>query len=76
MAYKIAENSKVCFSVGTSAVVYPAAYLPLVCKKKGGILIEINPEETALTSEADISIRERASVVLEKLIELLEDYTK
>ncbi|NPB05532.1 MAG: NAD-dependent deacylase [Aquificae bacterium] len=68
-AFEVAENSKYCFSIGTSAVVYPAAYLPEVCKKRGGLLVEVNPEETPLTPLADYSFRASAAEVLPKLVE-------
>jgi len=75
-AFDIAQSSKVCFSVGTSAVVYPAAYLPELCKKRGGILVEINPEETPLTAIADFSFRASAAEVLPKLVNLLKEELK
>ena len=71
-AYEIAQRSAVCLSVGTSAVVYPAAYLPELCKKKGGILIEVNPQETPLTALADYSFRESAAKVLPQIVQELE----
>lgn len=55
-----AGKSDVIIVIGTSALVYPAAGLPLVVKKKGGVIIEINPEETPLTEHSDISLRESA----------------
>lgn len=36
-------------SVGTSAVVYPAAQLPLIALENGATLIEINPQDTPLS---------------------------
>jgi NAD-dependent deacetylase len=42
---------------GTSAVVHPAAGLPLEVKRHGGTVIEINPDATPLSSMADLSIR-------------------
>jgi NAD-dependent deacetylase len=36
--------------IGTSAVIYPAASLPLIARERGAVIIEINPEETALSS--------------------------
>jgi len=40
--------------VGTSSVVYPAAALPEVAAARGVPVIEINPEQTPLTSMADL----------------------
>ena len=72
-AFQLAQDSKVCFSVGTSAVVYPAAYVPEQCKRKGGILVEINPEETPLTPLADFSLRESAAKALPRIAEELKN---
>ena len=47
-----------CFlTVGTSAVVYPAAQYPADAAHRGVPLIEVNPEPTALTHLADIVVR-------------------
>ncbi len=71
-AFEIAKIAKVCFSIGTSAVVYPAAYLPELCKKHGGVLIEINLDETPLTPMADYSFRASATEILPLIVEELK----
>jgi NAD-dependent deacetylase len=53
--------------VGTSALVYPAAYIPYIAKEKGGKIVEINPDITPLSDIADISIREKAGVFFKNL---------
>ncbi len=53
---KAAEWSDICFVVGTSAVVYPAAYIPISAKHAGSYIVEINIEPTELTPFADYSI--------------------
>lgn len=63
-ASKAASESEVMFVVGTSAVVYPAAALPILTKNSGGLVIEINLEETDLSSYADLSILGPAGEVL------------
>ena len=45
----MAEESALFLSIGTSALVYPAADLPLIAKNNGAYLVEINPEPTGLT---------------------------
>ncbi len=37
--------------VGTSAVVYPAASIPMTAKERGATVIEINMEPTPLTDQ-------------------------
>ncbi len=71
---KAAELSRSCdvmIVIGTSAVVYPAAQLPLIAKASGADLIEVNPERTALSKTADVSLRMRASAALTALDKLL-----
>jgi NAD-dependent deacetylase len=57
--------------VGTSAVVYPAAQFPIMAKRRGAPLIEVNPEETAMSDVADVVIRAPAGESLPRLVELL-----
>ncbi len=70
-AYKLSEEADVFIVVGTSAQVYPAAELPLIAKRNGAKLIEVNPEETPITPHADVSLRESASTGLKRVLELL-----
>ncbi|OAI41973.1 hypothetical protein AYO38_03330 [bacterium SCGC AG-212-C10] len=57
--------------VGTSAVVYPAAGFPVQAKRNGAPLIEINPEETALSEIADLVVRASAGEALPAIVDLL-----
>jgi NAD(P)-dependent dehydrogenase (short-subunit alcohol dehydrogenase family) len=50
--------------VGTSAEVYPAAALPEYARRGNACVIEINPNETALTAQADHALRGPAGVML------------
>ena len=43
--------------IGTSAVVQPAASLPLIARRNGARLIKINPDETPLSDAADEMLR-------------------
>jgi len=71
VCYREAMKADVFLTVGTSAVVYPAADFPLIAKRRGAPLIEINPEETALSELADVVVRAPAGVALPELVELL-----
>jgi NAD-dependent deacetylase len=59
-------------SVGTSAVVQPAASIPLVASHHGATLIEVNPEHTPLSPHADFTLLGSAGDVLPLLVEALE----
>jgi len=47
--------------VGTSAVVQPAAFFPYEAKHADAFLVEINPEATPLSGDADIALRGTAT---------------
>ena len=60
-AYSISKNAEVFIAVGTSAVVYPAAYLPEIAKESGAYLIEVNLERTPITEYADFYLQKTAT---------------
>jgi len=68
---RVAESADVFLSVGTSAVVYPAASLPMMAKRRGAFLVEVNPEPTALTEYADEFLQGPAGVILPQMVELV-----
>jgi NAD-dependent deacetylase len=59
-----AAECELCFVVGTSAVVYPAAWLPEIAKRAGAYIVEINPERTPLSDLCDETIQGKAGEVL------------
>ena len=63
-AFLISSSCNVMFVVGTSAVVQPAASLPLAAAEAGAKVVEINPDPTPLTSYADFSIKGKAGKIL------------
>jgi NAD-dependent deacetylase len=54
--------------VGTSALVQPAASLPLLARQKGAFLVEINPERTPLSDVVDLVLTGKAGDVLGCLV--------
>ncbi|MHC1566805.1 MAG: SIR2 family NAD-dependent protein deacylase [Candidatus Syntropharchaeia archaeon] len=66
-SFECAEKCEVMLVVGTSAVVYPAASLPSIAKKKNAYLIEVNMEETPISSIADVSIFGKAGEIMPKI---------
>lgn len=68
------EEAKRCdlmLIMGTSGVVYPAAMLPLIAKENGARLIEINPQESALTSRCDIFLPGKTGEILPLIVKKL-----
>ena len=67
-AMRLAERAEVCLVVGTSALVHPAASLPLLTRESGGVVVEVNPEPTPLTALAVSSLRGSAGKILPELL--------
>jgi NAD-dependent deacetylase len=55
-------------SIGTSAVVYPAAELPRIAVQRGVVTVEINLEDTPLSHLYKHRLRGKASEVLAELL--------
>ncbi|HEY2932453.1 MAG TPA: NAD-dependent deacylase [Acidobacteriota bacterium] len=55
------------FVVGTSAVVYPAAGLPLLAGSRGAYVVEVNIQPTDLTPHTDLFLQGKAGEVLSQL---------
>jgi NAD-dependent deacetylase len=58
--------------IGTSAVVYPAAQLPLIAKRHGARVAEFNREQTAISFMADWSLHGKVGEVLPALVRQLD----
>jgi NAD-dependent deacetylase len=55
--------------VGTSATVQPAAYLPVIAKRSGAAIVEINAEPTPLTSGiSDVTLIGKAGEIMRELV--------
>lgn len=63
-AIRAARSCEVCFSIGTSTMVQPAASLPFVAMEAGAVVIEINPTPTVLSAEARFSLQANAAIAL------------
>jgi len=61
---KAASTCDLCLVVGTSALVYPAAELPMIAKSAGAYLCEVNPELTPLSEFCDEVLTGMAGQVL------------
>jgi len=53
---------------GTSAEVYPAAALPRFAEEAGAIVVEVNPDSTALSHRVDYALRAPSGVALPALV--------
>src|SRR5690606_14408458 len=70
-AYAAAERADVFLSVGTSAVVYPAALLPVYAREQGAYVAEVNVEPSAIPPAVDEVVPGPAGTALPALVETL-----
>ena len=71
-AHQSVASCDLCFSIGSSLVVYPAAGFPLMAKKQGGRLVIINREPTSADTFADLVIHDSAGTIMEEIMGLVK----
>jgi NAD-dependent deacetylase len=72
LAYARLATCDALLVVGTSGTVHPAAGFPSFAKQCGARVIEINPEPTELTADADVFITSTAGRALPELVASLK----
>ena len=72
-AFEAAESCDVFLVVGTSAVVQPAASLPMVARNKGAYVVEVNLEPTPVTAFAHEAHHGNAGEILPHLFGITPD---
>lgn len=70
-AFEAARQADLFFSIGTSALVQPAASLPHEALRRGVTVVEINPDETPLTRQASYALPGPAGQILPELLKRL-----
>ncbi|MDX1439051.1 MAG: NAD-dependent deacylase [Rubricoccaceae bacterium] len=73
-AAEAASTCDVFLSVGTSAVVYPAAGLPLIAKECGAYVAEINPQQSDIAFRLDEHVAGKSGEVLPLLVQAAREY--
>lgn len=71
-AEKVVAAADLVLSIGTSSLVQPAAQLPYQAMEAGVRVVEINPEETPLSRDADFSLRGQSGQILPALLAAIE----
>ena len=61
------EDCDICLVIGTSAMVQPAASIPLISREKGAFVIEINKSSTVISSYVDESIIGDVTTIIPEL---------
>ncbi len=68
-----ANSCDIMIVAGTSLVVSPANTLPIYAKKNNAILVEINPEQTPMSIETDLSLRTTSVNALTSLMKIFKN---
>jgi len=68
-AEQATQRADVCLSVGTSALVYPAAAIPQQARANGAYVAEINIEPSAIADQIDETVIGKAGDVLPALLD-------
>ncbi|RPI02648.1 MAG: NAD-dependent deacylase [Ignavibacteriae bacterium] len=68
-----AERCELFLTVGTSAVVYPAAQLPLTAQAHGAYVVEINMERTEISHRLQETLLGKAGEILPELLKIREE---
>jgi NAD-dependent deacetylase len=72
-ASEAASRCELFLTIGTSAVVYPAAGLPLTARNHGAYVVEINMERTDISHNVHETLLGKAGEVLPHLIQVMEE---
>ena len=72
-AINFANKCDLMIIAGTSLVVSPANTLPIYAKQNNAILIEINPEDTVMSREMNLVIRNTSAKSLPELVSLFKN---
>lgn len=76
LAQEYSQNCDVMIVVGTSGLVSPASQLPMLSRRKGATIIEVNPDYSMITRIADIKLDGASGEILPKVIEALDELQK
>jgi NAD-dependent deacetylase len=68
-AEEAARTCDVLLVIGTSGIVYPVAFLPVLAKDGGAFVAEINMEETPVSPGLDLTILGKAGDIVPLLVE-------
>ena len=72
-AAALSRESDFFMVVGSTLIVQPASHMPIYAKNNGAFLAIINLSETPCDEMCDVLIREKAGVVLKKIVEEVEN---
>ncbi|MCF8095515.1 MAG: hypothetical protein K9J79_09180 [Desulfobacteraceae bacterium] len=72
-SFEAARKCDVMLAIGTSGVVYPAAYLPFEAKEAGARVIVVNPNENAFHRVSDVYIPLKAAEAMDQIVKAVKE---
>jgi NAD-dependent deacetylase len=72
-AVEAASRCELFLTIGTSAVVYPAAGLPMTARNNGAYVVEVNTEPTEISQTVNETLLGKAGEVLPQLLQIIEE---
>jgi NAD-dependent deacetylase len=70
-AFEASRSCDLMLVIGTSAVVQPAASMPLIAKQAGRYVVEVNPDPTPITPFVDIAFSGKAGEIVPEVVDAL-----
>ena len=67
-AFELAENCDLMLVVGTSGNIQPAASLPVVARRSGARIMEVNPTPSGITVSSDILLAAKSGEILPEVV--------
>lgn len=72
-AEQAAKFCDLCIIVGTSGVVYPAAYIPMYAKEANAYVVDINISPSELSSRCDLFLSGKSGEILPLIVEEIKN---
>ncbi|MFC2002637.1 NAD-dependent deacetylase [Chloroflexota bacterium] len=72
-ATRHSQNCDLCIVVGSTLVIYPAAYMPMYAVSSGAKLVIINLSSTPMDNEAAVLIRAKAGEAMSKVLQWVKE---
>ncbi len=69
-AWSAVKGCDLFFSIGTSALVQPAASLPIMAKEEGAFVVEVNPTWTPITPFVDAYFQGSAGEIIPNILQI------
>lgn len=71
-AFQSTQSCELFFSIGTSALVHPAASLPIEAMHSGAYVIEINPQPTVISHSVDHTFLGPSGEILPQIVDFIK----